>query len=371
MRLSPGRRRTWISALVVSSLALSQSRALAVRWEQEFDPRFPAADAVWGVTDDDTPILIVPWPDGIRLLGAVEGRWPGDPFPGPDVCGDALHIPKQDGFALTGIVGQALATDEDLLVAMRILAVAATDGTLNTGARLFLNMRFQDHAAVIDKIGHVTMLGDVPVLDGGVDVCVDGVPVFIDLPDVTGSALGLDDPHLDLTTVTNASRAIASIDTILTEVQIHRHAIERAEVALHDGPAAGGLLEEERVLSRMRDVAWEALDGTLSEAARCALEAQYAQDLARIEAVARNVRFQGLPLLDGATDVGLMDAPPIHTPHFVDLPDTTATALGIAATRLDTWANAHAAVTAVDTALAAVVEHRERIVATAHVLINN
>jgi len=131
------------------------------------------------------------------------------------------------------------------------------------------------------------------------------------------------------------------------------------------------LLEQERLLTRMRDRAWQAMDGTLNTGDRMELEPVYLQDLARIEAVARNVRFHGIPLLDGAVDVGLTDRPPVPGIHFIDLPDTTALALGIADTSFYSITSAMLAFQSVGDALATVIEHRERIVATAHVLINN
>ena len=103
MRPEPKLPRTWSAALPIVCLLLGQSRALAARWEARFDPRLPTALAAGGFADETSPLIVVPWPDSLRLLGVTEGRWDGDPFPGPDVCGDSIHIPDAKGLFLAGM----------------------------------------------------------------------------------------------------------------------------------------------------------------------------------------------------------------------------------------------------------------------------
>ena len=371
MQINPHHRRKWIVALSVTSLLLGQSRALAVRWETELDPRIPAASSTWEPSDERAPFRIVTWPDSLRLLGVTEGEWTGDAFPGPDVCGNSIHVPYHKGAGLTYVVTRALRADTRHLEEMRELAVRASDGTLNTGERAAADAAFQARIAWIDAIASDTTFWDIPVMDGTVDVCVDGVPVFFDLPDATDGALGLDGPNFDLTTGTNAGSALATVDWALAVVQQYRVEIRRDARDLLDGPADGGLREQQRVLERMQELAFLAMDGTLNTGDRLPLNALYQDDLERVDAISENMSFHGLGLLDGTVDVGLQGPPPFSIPLFLDLPDTTAITLGIENTRLDTVTSAFMALASVDAALVTVTEHRERMMETARDLMDS
>ncbi len=364
MQIDPRHRRTWIAALSITSLLLGQSRALAVRWDPELDPRLLAASSGRDSSDERSPFRIVTWPDSLRLVGVTDGEWTGDPFPGPDVCGNSIHIPYRKGAGLSLVVTKALTADRRHLEVMRHLATEASDGALNTGDRAALDAAFQVRIAMVDSVSETTFW-DIPVMDGTVDICVDGVPVFFDLPDATDTALDLTGGSFDLTTVTNAAAALATVDQALDTVQQYRVEIRRDALALRDGPADGGLREQQRVLERMQDLAFLALDGTLNTGDRMALSAFYQDDLERTDAIAENVSFEGIELLDGTTDVGLRGRSPLAVPILLDLPDTTATALGIEGTLVDTYSNALTALATVDAALVTVTEHRERMIDTA------
>ena len=363
MPLAPRRRRhrIWIAALSLTGLLLGPSRALAVRREAEVDPQRISLDLAGVISDERSPLIPVDWPFSHRLLAVTDGRWPGDPFDGPDVCGSAIHIPEYKGFELIPVVRGPL--DEDLvhLVTMRELATAANDGTLNTVARARLDSAFQAEIAAIDELAHTTLFYGIAVLDGSVDMCVDGVPVHIDLPDLTDYGLGLTGASFDVTTVTNALQALVTVDQAIGAVTVHRAEIDRDEIALLEGPADGGLPEQQRVLQRMQGLAVQALDGTLNQAQRAALELAYQEDLTRVGDVARNMHFLTVPLLDGTTDVALQGAPPAFRRHTFDLPNTTAAALGIADTCLDTYADTLAALAALDQAYVTILEQRQRV----------
>ena len=126
----------------------------------------------------------------------------------------------------------------------------------------------------------------------------------------------------------------------------------------HEGPATGGLHEEQRLLRRMETLALRAANGTLNTGARALLDGLFQDHLARVEQVAASTTFRGVHLLDGSEDVCLQGRPPVRMPIFLDLPDATACGLGIEGTSVTTVTNASVTFFAIGSALETVAEYR-------------
>jgi flagellin len=116
--------------------------------------------------------------------------------------------------------------------------------------------------------------------------------------------------------------------------------------------AEGALSESNNNLSRMRELAMQAANGTLTATDRATLDTEFQALIEEIDRVATQTAFNGVNLLDGSTatldiQVGINDTEVI-TMNMVDA--TTAT-LGVDALDVTTAANASAALATIDTAI--------------------
>jgi flagellin len=116
--------------------------------------------------------------------------------------------------------------------------------------------------------------------------------------------------------------------------------------------AEGALQEVSNNLSRMRELAVQASNGTLTTADRATLDTEFQALITEIDRVATQTTFNGVSLLDGTTtsldvQVGINGGETIS----VSLSDTTATTLAINAEDVTSAANASAALTSIDTAI--------------------
>jgi flagellin len=116
--------------------------------------------------------------------------------------------------------------------------------------------------------------------------------------------------------------------------------------------AEGALQEVSNNLSRMRELAVQASNGTLTTADRATLDTEFQALITEIDRVATQTTFNGVSLLDGSTtsldvQVGINGGETIS----VSLSDTTATTLAINTEDVTSAANASAALTSIDTAI--------------------
>jgi flagellin len=116
--------------------------------------------------------------------------------------------------------------------------------------------------------------------------------------------------------------------------------------------AEGALQEVSNNLSRMRELAVQASNGTLTTADRATLDTEFQALITEIDRVATQTTFNGVSLLDGSTtsldvQVGINGGETIS----VSLSDTTATTLAINTEDVTSAANASTALTAIDTAI--------------------
>jgi len=115
--------------------------------------------------------------------------------------------------------------------------------------------------------------------------------------------------------------------------------------------AEGALSEVNNNLNRMRELAVQAANGTLSTADRATLDTEFQALVTEIDRVASQTTFNGLNLLDGSTasldvQVGTNAGEVIS----VGLADTSSGTLGISGLDVTSAANASAALASIDTA---------------------
>ena len=118
--------------------------------------------------------------------------------------------------------------------------------------------------------------------------------------------------------------------------------------------AEGALGEVSNILGRMRELAMQSSNGTLSSEDRDTIQAEFTSLTDEIDRISGETKFNGVSLLDGSTatlniQVGLNSGDTIT----LDLTDVSSTALGVNSGALDvtTDTGAVAALAALDTAI--------------------
>lgn len=167
-----------------------------------------------------------------------------------------------DGISLVQTAEGSLSEVNANLTRMRELAIQSSNGTLNTGDRATLNDEF---AALIDEIDRVatqtdfngTQLFDGSVTSVAIQVGTEsGETISITMEDMTETGLGLDGGTFDLTTVSNASAALATIDTAIDSVNSFRGSLGAVQNRLNSTVRSIAATSENLsgAESRIRDV---------------------------------------------------------------------------------------------------------------------
>ncbi len=134
----------------------------------------------------------------------------------------------QDGVSLVQTAEGSLGEVTSNLARMRELAVQSANGTLNTSDRAALNAEFTALITEIDRVAQQTDFNGINLLDGTAGIITIQIgsesseSISISLADMTDGALGLSTATFNLTTVTNASAALATIDTAIDSVTSFR-----------------------------------------------------------------------------------------------------------------------------------------------------
>ena len=133
--------------------------------------------------------------------------------------------------------------------------------------------------------------------------------------------------------------------------------------------AEGALQETHNVLLRMRELAVQSANGTLTDGDRAHTDAEFDQLVAEITRIAENTTWAGKKLLDGSVDGGHADRPALsfqvgegaNQVIDVTIADMSADVLGtvtgsgavanLTAAGLDSAANAQIAITSIDKAI--------------------
>jgi flagellin len=132
--------------------------------------------------------------------------------------------------------------------------------------------------------------------------------------------------------------------------------ISMAETA--DGAAA----QIHTILTRLRELAVQSSNGALQAGDRTNLQTEFTALSAEIDRIASVTKFNGVNLLSGAStavdfQVGIGTS--VNDRITVNFGGVSAAGLGVAASAVDTFANAQAAITAVDTAISTLSTQRE------------
>jgi flagellin len=131
----------------------------------------------------------------------------------------------QDGISLAQTAEGALNEVSNNLVRMRELAVQAANGTLSAEDRAVIDTEFQALDTEINRIATETEFNGNSLLDNNTDVDIQvglesGQTIAVTGQDVQSATLGIS--SLDVTNATNASAALATLDTAIDSVSTSR-----------------------------------------------------------------------------------------------------------------------------------------------------
>ncbi len=118
--------------------------------------------------------------------------------------------------------------------------------------------------------------------------------------------------------------------------------------------AEGSLAEVSSLLQRMRELAVQASNGTLSTTDRSTINTEFTQLISEIDRIASTADFNGIALLDGTAStadiqVGINNSSDDRI--SISLQDATASTLGIDSLTTTSASNAQSAIATIDTAL--------------------
>jgi len=133
-----------------------------------------------------------------------------------------------DGISLVQTAEGSLEELSSNMIRMRELATQAANGTLNTGDRAVLDGEFQALRNEIDRVANQTTFNGVTLFDGSITSLSmqigseSGETITVTLQDTTASALGLSGAGFDVTTATNASNVLDTLDAAVDQVSTFR-----------------------------------------------------------------------------------------------------------------------------------------------------
>jgi flagellin len=129
----------------------------------------------------------------------------------------------QDGISLSQTAEGALGEVSNILGRMRELAMQSSNGTLSVEDRTTIDSEFQAMTSEIGRIAGQTEFNNINLLDGSSATVTmqiglnAGETIDVNLGDMSvGNAAGLNIASLDVTDTTNATDALARLDTAIT-----------------------------------------------------------------------------------------------------------------------------------------------------------
>ncbi len=165
----------------------------------------------------------------------------------------------------------------------------------------------------------------------------------------------------------------AAAMAIATALESEARSLQQAQRNVQTGvsviqTAEGGLDNIQEDVQRIRELAVQATNGTLSDDDRQAIQAEIDQRVASIDQTANNTEFNGQALLEGSAEgaaaLRIAGGADGTETLDIDIADSRAAALGLDTIDVTTQAGAEAAITAADTAVEQVSETRAEIGAT-------
>ncbi len=177
----------------------------------------------------------------------------------------------QDGISLVQTAEGSLGETSNNLSRMRELAVQAANGTLNTGDRATIDAEFTALINEIDRVGTTTTFNGVNLFSSAQSLNIQvgiesGETIAVSLSDASSSGLGLTGGTFDLTTVSNASAALNTIDSAIDSVTDIRGSLgavqNRLSSTVRSISATSENLQAAEARIRDVDVAMETADMT-------------------------------------------------------------------------------------------------------------
>ena len=141
----------------------------------------------------------------------------------------------QDGISLVQTTEGATQETQGNLNRLRELAVQAANGTLTTADRTAVNTEFTALKNEIERVAEQTKFNGLALLEGtntSISIQVgaeSGETIAITLDDISLGGLGLSGASFDVTTVSNASAALNTIDTAIDTVTTFRGQLGAAQ----------------------------------------------------------------------------------------------------------------------------------------------
>ena len=169
---------------------------------------------------------------------------------------------SSDGISLVQTAEGSLGEVNSNLARMRELSIQAANGTLNTGDRASLDTEFQALATEIGRVAAQTDFNGIQLFDASVSTVAiqvgteTGETISISLSNMTEGGLGLNGASFDVTTTTNASAALATIDTAIDSVTSFRGSLGATQNRLESSARSIASTRENLAgaESRIRDV---------------------------------------------------------------------------------------------------------------------
>ncbi len=118
--------------------------------------------------------------------------------------------------------------------------------------------------------------------------------------------------------------------------------------------AEGALSETTNILQRIRELAVQSSNGTLSDSNRVSIDSEVQQLLQQVDSIATNTEFNGIKVLSAAQTVTLQAGAYTSQTLAISLTGAKTTELGISAVKVSTVSLAMSAISTIDTALKSV-----------------
>ena len=122
----------------------------------------------------------------------------------------------QDGVSLVQTAEGALGEVSNIVNRMRELAIQAANGTLSSQDRTTINTEYQELIAEVDRIASTTTFNGVNLLDGttatiGIQAGINAnETIVVNLQDTTSGGSGINLTGTDVTSIANATAALAT-----------------------------------------------------------------------------------------------------------------------------------------------------------------
>ncbi len=175
------------------------------------------------------------------------------------------------------------------------------------------------------------------------------------------SGLRINSAKDDAAGLSISAKVTAQVVSIQVAIRNAQDGISLAQVA------EGGLTEIGNILTRMRELAEQAANGTLGDTERSALDNEYQQLKSELDRIANVTEFNGVKLLDGSKSttgitlqVGFQNTTNDRITFFSGVAATTTTTLGLTGVfgTISSATNAQSALTQIDSAISTVAQRR-------------